>query len=256
LARAGEGVLNPRANPAIAVAAYHALRQHRRVKMRKFSEILTLAEEHHGRAGVKARLAEHMGGHVSALDRGDDRFLSGMAKAVFSAGFSWTVIEKKWPGFEAAFEGFDPHRVAFFSDDDVARLLKDARIVRNGAKIEATIANARFVVETAKRHGSFGAFLKSWPTTDQIGLMDHLTKHASRLGGSASMSFLRFNGWDAFIVSGDVVKALIREGVVAKAPTSKADMKAVQAAFNAWTKESKRPQREVSRVLSLSVGPS
>src|SRR5262245_23494611 len=134
--------------------------------MRKFSNIMDLAEEHHGKTGVKARLAEHMGGRVEDLDRGDDRLLSGMAKAVFSAGFSWTVIEKKWPGFEAAFEGFDPHRVAFYSGDDVGRLLKDTRIVRNGAKIEATIANARFVVETAKQHGSFGAFLKSWPATD------------------------------------------------------------------------------------------
>jgi 3-methyladenine DNA glycosylase Tag len=224
--------------------------------MRKFSEILALAEKHHGKGGVKARLADHMGGHAADLDRGDDRFLAGMTKAVFSAGFSWEVIEKKQPGFEAAFEGFDPHRVAFYGDDDVARLLKDARIVRNGAKIEATIANARFVVETAKKHGSFGAFLKAWPTTDQIGLMDHLKKHAARLGGSGAMYFLRFNGWDAFILSGDVVKALIREGVVDKAPTSKADMKAVQAAFNAWAKESRRAQREVSRILSLSVGPS
>jgi 3-methyladenine DNA glycosylase Tag len=70
------------------------------------------------------------------------------------------------------------------------------------------------------------------------------------------MYFLRFNGWDAFILSGDVVKALIREGVVDKPPTSIADMRAVQDAFNAWTKESGRPQHEVSRILSLSVGPS
>ena len=224
--------------------------------MRKFSDILALAERRHGKAGVKARLAHHMDGAAKDLDRSDDRFLAGMAKAVFSAGFSWEVIEKKWPGFEAAFDKFDPHRVAFYSDDDVARLLKDARIVRNGAKIEATIANARFVVDTAKEHGSFGAFLKAWPTTDQIGLMEHLKKHASRLGGAAAMYFLRFNGWDAFITSSDVVKALIREGVITKLPTSKADMKAVQAAFNTWTKESKRPQREVSRILALSVGPS
>jgi 3-methyladenine DNA glycosylase Tag len=223
--------------------------------MRKFSEILALAESHHGKAGVKARLANHRDGDPADLDRSDDRFLAGMAKAVFSAGFSWEVIEKKWPDFEAAFEGFDPHRVAFYSDDDVARLLKDARIVRNGAKIAATIENARFVVDTAKQHGSFGAFLKAWPPTDQIGLMEHLKKRAARLGGSSVMYFLRFNGWDAFILSGDVVKALIREGVVDKPPTSKADMKAVQAAFNTWTKESKRAQRQVSRVLSLSVGP-
>ncbi|WP_188611380.1 DNA-3-methyladenine glycosylase I [Chelatococcus reniformis] len=159
--------------------------------LRSFSQIEALAEQQHGRAGLKARLADHAGVSTADLARGDDRFLAGMAKAVFSAGFSWEVIDKKWPGFEAAFDGFDPHRVAFFGDDDVARLLKDPRIVRNGAKIRATIANARFVVDTARAHGSFGAFLRHWPTTDQIGLMGHFKTHAGRLGGSAAMYFLR-----------------------------------------------------------------
>jgi 3-methyladenine DNA glycosylase Tag len=224
--------------------------------LRKFPAIEKLAEEHHGKAGLKKRLAEHMAGGAADFGRGDDRFLSAISKAVFSAGFSWDVIEKKWPGFEEAFENFDPHRVAFYGDDDIARLLKDTRIVRNGAKIKATITNARFVVETAKAHGSFGAFLRNWPPTDQIGLMEHFKQHAAHLGSSAASYFLRLNGWDAFILSQDVVKALIREGVVEKVPTSKAEMKAVQEAFNTWTKESKRPQREVSRLLSYSVGPS
>jgi len=223
------------------------------MKLHKFADILSLAEKHHGARGVKEKLAEMRG--EGDLEQSDDRFLSGMAKAVFSSGFSWEVVEQKWPGFEEAFEKFDPHRVAFYSDDDVARLLKDTRIIRNGAKIKATIANARFVVDTAKTHGSFGAFLKSWPPSDQVGLMEHLHKNAARLGGSTVMYFLRFNGWDAFILSPDVVKALIREGVIDRAPASKAALRAVQEAFNTWTKEAKRPQREVSRILALSVGP-
>lgn len=224
--------------------------------LRKFSEIVKLAEKHHGRAGLKAKLAEHGYGKPGSLKQSDDRFLAGMSKAVFSAGFSWEVIEKKWPGFEQAFDHFDPHKVAFYADRDIARLLKDARIVRNGAKIEATIANARFVVDTASAHGSFGKFLKSWPATDQVGLLEHFKKHASHLGPSGAMYFLRFNGWDAFILSGDVIKALIREKIISKPPTSKADMRAVQEAFNVWTEQSGLPQRDVSRMLSFSVGPS
>ena len=223
--------------------------------LRKFSEIQKLAEKYHGKAGLAKLLAEQRGGNAKDLKRSDDRFLAGMAKAVFSAGFSWEVIEKKWPGFEDAFDNFDPHKVAFYADRDVARLLKDTRIVRNGAKIQATIANARFVVDTAKEHGSFGKFLKSWPTTDQIGLLDYFKKHASHLGPAGAMYFLRFNGWDAFILSPDVTKALIREKVVSKAPTSKADLKAVQAAFNAWTEQSGLSQQDISRTLSYSVGP-
>jgi len=225
------------------------------MKLHKFSDILALAEKHHGASGVKARLGEPMSADTPDLGQSDDRFLAGMTKAIFSSGFSWEVVEQKWPGFEEAFDGFDPHKVAFYADKDVARLLKDAGIIRNGAKIQSTIANARFLVDTAKQHGSFSAFLKSWPPSDQIGLMEHLKKNAARLGGSTAMYFLRFNGWDAFILSADVVKALIREGIVGKAPTSKAEMRAVQDAFNVWTKESGRPQRDVSRILSLSVGP-
>jgi 3-methyladenine DNA glycosylase Tag len=226
------------------------------VALRKFSEIVKLAEKHHGKAGLKQRLAEHGGDKPPAVSRqSDDRWLAAMAKAVFSAGFSWDVIEKKWPGFEEAFEHFDPHRVAFYADRDVARLLKDTRIVRNGAKIQATIANAQFVIDTAKAHGSFGKFLRSWPASDQVGLMEHFKKNASHLGPSATMYFLRANGWDSFILSPDVTKALIREKVLTKAPTSKADMRAVQAAFNAWTEQSGLSQRDVSRILSFSVGP-
>ncbi len=164
------------------------------------------------------------------------------------------MIEKKWPGFETAFDGFDPHKVAAYAEPDLDRLLRDRAIVRNGAKIQATIHNARFVAETAAAHGSFAAFLRAWPTTDEAGLLDHLKKHAS-ISAAPPQYFLRFNGWDAYILSRDVIRALVREGVIDAPPTSKSAMKSVQAAFNAWTAETGRPQREISRILALSVGP-
>ena len=64
----------------------------------------------------------------------------------FQSGLSWITILRKRPAFRAAFAGFDPARVAAFGDDDTARLLADAGIVRNRAKIEATVANARAVL--------------------------------------------------------------------------------------------------------------
>ena len=222
--------------------------------MKSFDKIEAMAGKHHGGPkGIAAKLAEWPV-DTNLKTKKDGQFLAGMAKAVFSSGFSWQVIEKKWPGFETAFEKFDPKRVAAYGDEDVDRLLKDTRIVRNGAKIMATIENARFVVDTAKEHGSFGKFLAAWPVTDQIGLMDHLKKNASRLGGATVQYFLRFEGWDAFILSQDVCKALIREGVVSKEPTSKKDLAATQAAFNKWREQSGRPVREISRILALSVG--
>ena len=65
----------------------------------------------------------------------------------FQSGLSWLVILRKRPAFRAAFAGFDPAVVAGFDADDVARLLGDAGIVRNRLKVEATIANARAVLD-------------------------------------------------------------------------------------------------------------
>jgi DNA-3-methyladenine glycosylase I len=65
----------------------------------------------------------------------------------FQSGLSWITILRKRAGFRAAFAGFDPAVVAEFGDDDVARLMDDASIVRNRAKILATIANARAELE-------------------------------------------------------------------------------------------------------------
>ncbi len=69
-----------------------------------------------------------------------------MSLEAFQSGLSWLTILRKREAFRAAFAGFEPDAVARFGDDDVERLLGDAGIVRNRAKIEATVANARATV--------------------------------------------------------------------------------------------------------------
>ncbi len=64
----------------------------------------------------------------------------------FQSGLSWITVLRKRPAFRAAFAGFDPVAVAAFVDDDVERLLQDPGIVRNRAKVVATVANARAVL--------------------------------------------------------------------------------------------------------------
>jgi DNA-3-methyladenine glycosylase I len=71
----------------------------------------------------------------------------------FQSGLSWVTILRKRDAFRAAFAGFDPDAVARFGDADRDRLLADAGIVRNRAKIEATIANARATVALRERGG-------------------------------------------------------------------------------------------------------
>ncbi len=74
----------------------------------------------------------------------DDRALfEKLCLEAFQSGLSWLTILRKRESFRAAFAGFEIERVAAFGDADVARLMADAGIVRNRAKIEATIANAR-----------------------------------------------------------------------------------------------------------------
>ena len=68
-----------------------------------------------------------------------------MALEGFQAGLSWITILRKRPRFREVFAGFDPDAVAAFDEADVERLMGDAGIIRNRAKIEATIGNARIV---------------------------------------------------------------------------------------------------------------
>jgi len=77
----------------------------------------------------------------------DDRLLlERLCLEGFQSGLSWITILRKRPRFREAFGGFEPAVVARFGDDDVARLLADAGIVRHRGKIEAAIANARATV--------------------------------------------------------------------------------------------------------------
>ena len=78
----------------------------------------------------------------------------------FQAGLSWSTILRKRPAFRAAFAGFDPAAVAAFGPADRARLMADAGIVRNGAKIDATIGNAAAFLATAADFGSFSRYLQ------------------------------------------------------------------------------------------------
>jgi 3-methyladenine DNA glycosylase Tag len=185
----------------------------------------------------------------------DDRILSEMTKRVFSAGFAWSVIEAKWPGFEKAFLAFKPAKLTFQPDDFWDGLLSDTSIVRNGAKIASVRENAAFVQEIASEHGSFGQFLAKWPSSDQIGLLNLLAKRGSRLGGNTGQMLLRFLGWDGFVTSQDVVACLRDAGLdIAAEVTSKGDLAKVQAQFNAWAAETGLPYVHLSRICAMSIG--
>lgn len=185
----------------------------------------------------------------------DDRILSAMAERIFSAGFVWRVIEQKWPGFEQAFLQFEPKRLLFQPEDFWHDLASDSRIVRNPQKIRSVRENAGFVERVSKEHGSFGRFLAAWPADDQVGLVAWLGKNGSRLGGATGGYFLRWLGWDTYMVSRDMVAALRDAGlVISETPTSKGDLQKIQAQMNAWAGETALPRAHISRILAMSIG--
>ncbi|GAA2793933.1 DNA-3-methyladenine glycosylase [Mycolicibacterium pallens] len=79
--------------------------------------------------------------------RGQVPLFERMSLEAFQSGLSWLIILRKRDNFRVAFKGFDIEKVARFTERDIARLMADEGIVRNRAKIEATIANARAVAD-------------------------------------------------------------------------------------------------------------
>ena len=225
--------------------------------MLAFETIRARAAERKGGEAVLATLLPPVVGNAALASVPDDRVLSTMAERVFAAGFVWRVIEQKWPGFETAFLGFEPKRLLFQPDDFWHELAGDSRIVRNPQKIRSVRENAAFVEKVAAEHGSFGRFLAAWPADDQVGLMAYLGKHGSRLGGNTGQYFLRWIGWDGFMLSRDIVAALRDAGLdVAEAPSSRKDLAAIQLQLNKWAEESALPYTHLSRILAMSIGPN
>ncbi len=98
------------------------------------------------RCGWSVSSAEYERYHDEEWGRpvhGESALFERLSLEAFQSGLSWITILRKRPAFREAFAGFEPSRVAAFTEEDIARLLADARIVRNRAKILATIANAR-----------------------------------------------------------------------------------------------------------------
>ena len=91
--------------------------------------------------------------------RDDAGLFERLVLEINQAGLSWLTILKKREAFRAAFDGFDPERVAAYGDRDRARLLADAGIVRNRLKVNAVIFNAGRILELREEHGSFAGWL-------------------------------------------------------------------------------------------------
>ena len=109
------------------------------------------------------------------------------------AGLSWETVLRKRPAFRRAFLRFEPAKVARFGARDVARLMKDESIIRNRAKIEASIGNAKAFLSLQKEFGSFDRYV--WGFDDKDVLSKDLKKRGFRfIGPTIVESFMQAVG--------------------------------------------------------------
>jgi hypothetical protein len=161
-----------------------------------------------------------------------DDCLEVMTRAVFQAGISWALIDKKWPAFLKAFADFDVWKVAKFSKAKIERLSKDASIVRSPDKIAATVENAKALLALEEDYGELQIYFDAFP--DYPGLVADLQSRFKYMGDLNCYYFLfrvkgpvpRFETW-VRTISGDHPRMLemvklarsqgLSEGVAIKA---------------------------------------
>lgn len=130
----------------------------------------------------------------------DKRLFEKLVLEGFMSGLSWLTILRKRENFRVAFRGFDPKLIARFGARDAARLMADTGIVRNRAKVDATINNARRYAELAKEFGTFAAYVWGFEPKPRKRLLDRATLFERGVPEEAiAMSNdLRRRGW-AFV---------------------------------------------------------
>lgn len=148
---------------------------------------------------------------------GDRRLFEKISLEGFMAGLSWLTILRKRDHFRDVFHGFDPAAIAMFTPDDVERLMGDPGIVRNRAKIDATINNARRYPELAAEFGSLAAYLWSHEPLPnrRPASMDYATLMGIKTSAEAKVvsKDLRRRGW-AFVGPTTVHSAMEAMGLV------------------------------------------
>lgn len=138
----------------------------------------------------------------------DGRLYEMFLLELFQAGLSWRLLLHKRENFRKAYDGFDVDKVAAYGESDVARLMSDAGLVRNRAKIEASISNSKIFKDLQKEFGSFDAYiwhftggktLREEPSVTRDELSDRVSADMKRRGckfaGTTSIfSFLQAVG--------------------------------------------------------------
>jgi 3-methyladenine DNA glycosylase Tag len=224
----------------------------RSVTASPFAPILEAARTRLGVAALEARLPQpRPAEELKAMP--DDRYLSQMSLRIFRAGLKHSLVDAKWPAFEDVFGGFEPRRLRAMSDEALEALLADSRLIRHWGKLKSVRDNAAAIMAVSDENGSFGAWLADWPGTNIVELWEALAKRFNQMGGNSGPTFLRMVGKDTFILTPSVTAALKHWGAIDAPPKNRKDRAVVQACFNAWAVETRRPLCQLSMILAASI---
>jgi 3-methyladenine DNA glycosylase Tag len=140
----------------------------------------------------------------------DSEYFENLSRCVFQSGLNWATIAERWPAFREAFEGFEVAHVAGYGATDIARLMGDARIIRNRNKILATIHNAREFERIMNEYGSIAIWLNSLDKSNNYqGVVRRITSRFKHVGSTSVPLWLYSVGEDIDIT--ELVKARFRK---------------------------------------------
>lgn len=132
----------------------------------------------------------------------DAAYLEAAARIIFMGGLNRGVVDNKWPGFRAAFDGFDVRAVAAMGPADVDRLAGDDRVIRHRGKLQALVDNAGAMAELAEEHGSFGAWVDGLVARDGLaGARRELARRFAHVSEQGALFWLFATGHDVGEVS-------------------------------------------------------
>lgn len=125
----------------------------------------------------------------------ETRLFERLVMEIMQAGLNWGLILAKREGLNEAFDGFDVDRVAAYGDADVARLLGDARIIRNRLKVNAVIHNAQVIQGFRESHGGFAAWIAAHHPLPKSAWVKLFKKTFRFTGGEITGEFLMSIGY-------------------------------------------------------------
>jgi 3-methyladenine DNA glycosylase Tag len=126
----------------------------------------------------------------------DKGYFEILSKAVFNAGFSFQVVNRKWEDIKEVFHEFDPYIISNWTFDEIFSVIESPKIIRNSKKVNAIVSNAKVFIEILETHNSFDNYLKTFRRKSYEKKIKILSKQFKWIGPTGAHFFLWSVGED------------------------------------------------------------